>query len=78
MDKDFVNLVADILGIDPSSLERESTAESIPEWDSLTHWSVVGKLEEVYNIEFTMDEATEFENLGDIYDTLQRKLGSRY
>lgn len=74
MNKDFINLVAEILKIDPSCLKRQSTTESIPQWDSLTHWTVIGKLEEVYNVEFTMDEATELENLGDLYDTLQKKL----
>jgi len=74
MDQYFLSLVADVLKIDPGCLNGDSTAESIPEWDSLTHWTVIGRLEEVYGIEFTLDEATEFENLGDIYDTLLQKL----
>lgn len=74
MDDKFLKIVSDVLNINPGSLKRDSTAESIPEWDSLTHWTVIGQLEESYGIEFTMDEATEFKNLGDIYDTLKRKL----
>lgn len=74
MDQYFLSLVADVLKIDPDCLKRESTAESISEWDSLTHWMVISRLEEVYGIEFTLDESTEFENLGDIYDTLQQKM----
>lgn len=74
MDEKFRSIVAGILKIDPSRLDRGSTSESIPEWDSLTHWMVIGSLEDTYNIEFTMDEATEFNNLGDIYDTLMSKL----
>ncbi|NJD02111.1 MAG: acyl carrier protein [Ruminiclostridium sp.] len=73
MDQYFLSLVADVLKIDPGCLKRESTAESIPEWDSITHWTVISRLEEVYGIEFTLDEATEFKNLGDIYNTLLQK-----
>lgn len=74
MDEQFINLVADVMKADPGCLKRESTADSVPEWDSLIHWTVIGRLEEAYGVEFTMDEATEFINLGDIYDTLLRKL----
>ncbi len=77
MNEQFLKLVADVLKIEPGCLVRESTAESVPEWDSLTHWMVIGKLEEAYGIEFTLDEATEFKNLGDIYDTLMQKLNGK-
>lgn len=77
MNEYFLSLVADTLNIDPRCLNEDSTAESIPEWDSLTHWTVIGKVEEVYKIEFTLDEATEFKNLGDIYNTLLQKLADK-
>ena len=74
MDKEFLDIVAGILKVDSGLLEKNSTPESVPEWDSLIHWTVIGELEEMYHIEFTMDEATGFKNLGDIYRTLQCKL----
>lgn len=73
MDKEFVNIVAGLLKIDHGLLREDSTAAEIPEWDSLSHWLVIGELEERYGIEFTMDEAIEFRNLGDIYDTVKKK-----
>lgn len=74
MDKEFVTLVAGLLKIDDDQLKEESTAVTIPEWDSLSHWLIIGELEEKYGVEFTMDEAIEFKNLGDIYNTIQKKL----
>lgn len=74
MDKNFTDLVARVLNIDSSLLKEDSTADTVPGWDSLTHWAVISELEDAYGIEFTMDEATEFKNLGDIYATLTRKL----
>lgn len=73
MDSEFVGFVADILKIDPSGLKAESTAAEVPEWDSLNHWVIIGKLEEKYGIEFTMDEAIDFTNLGDIYGLIMKK-----
>jgi len=74
MDKEFVEMVAGLLKIDPGLLKEDSTAAEIPEWDSLSHWLVIGELEEKYGVEFTMDEAIEFKNLGDIYQTIKKKL----
>mgnify|MGYP001069263201 CR=1 FL=1 len=74
MDKKFLDIVAGILKTDPQNLKEDSTAETVPEWDSLNHWAVIGELENIYGIEFTMDEATEFKNLGHIYETLMKKI----
>lgn len=74
MDRDFVNLISELLKVSPVLLKEDSTIASIPEWDSLSHWLIIGELEEKYSIEFTLDEATGFKNLGEIYKTLMNKL----
>ncbi len=73
MDNEFVKMVAGLLKIDPGLLREDSTASEIPEWDSLSHWLVIGELEDKYGVEFSMDEAIEFRNLGDIYNTIKKK-----
>lgn len=73
MDEKFINIVSGVLKIDKSKLTENSTAQTITEWDSLSHWAVIGELEDCYGVEFTMDEATGFKNLGDIYRTLKAK-----
>ncbi len=74
MDEKFIGIVTGILNINPELLNENSTADTIPEWDSLSHWAVIGELEDVYGVEFTIDEATGFKNLADIYNTLMKKL----
>lgn len=74
MDKGFTNTVAKVLKISPELLKEDSTADSIPQWDSLNHWIVIGELEQKYNVELTMDEAVGFKNLNDIYETIMKKL----
>lgn len=77
MEQQFLRLVAGVLNINPGLLKEASTAQDIPEWDSLNHWAVIGEIEDSYGVEFTMDEATEFKNLGEIYETLQQKLAAK-
>jgi acyl carrier protein len=74
MDEKFIKIVADIIKVSPDKLTEDSTADTVPEWDSLNHWAVIEELENVYGIEFTIDEAIDFRNLGEIYETLQKKL----
>jgi acyl carrier protein len=74
MDEKFVNLIASALGIPADDLKYESTIETVPQWTSLSHWEIIEAIEEQYGIELTMDEATEFKNLGELYEILQRKL----
>jgi acyl carrier protein len=76
MDDEFVNLVAAALGIPEVDLQYDSTTETVPEWTSLSHWEIIEALEEAYGIELTMDEATEFRNLGELYEIVRRKLSS--
>lgn len=75
MDNEFMMLIAESLKTDVANLSEDSTAETVPEWDSLSHWTVITRLEDRYNVEFTMEEAIEFKNLGDIYITIMSKLG---
>ncbi|KUO66288.1 MAG: hypothetical protein APF84_17815 [Gracilibacter sp. BRH_c7a] len=74
MDNKFVEIVANVLKVDPKILDENSTADTTPGWDSLMHWAVISDLEDIYGVEFTMDEATSFKNLGDIYNTLVKQM----
>ena len=74
MDEKFKNIIAEILKISPENLNKASTPTTLPQWDSLTHWALIGELEDNYEIEFTIDEATAFKNLGDIYNSIINKL----
>ena len=73
MDSIFIETVAKALKINPGKLKEDSGVDSIPEWDSLTHWSIIGSLENRYGVEFTMDEVIGLRNLRDIYDKLMEK-----
>ncbi len=74
MDEKFVNLIASTLKISSDEIKDDSTTETVPQWTSLSHWEIIAAIEGKYGIEFTMDEATEFKNLGELYEILQRKL----
>lgn len=76
MDKKFVDMIAAALNIPAEDLEYDSTTETVPQWTSLSHWEIIDMIERQYGVELTMDEATEFRNLGELYEILMRKLSA--
>lgn len=50
-----------------------TTAKDIKGWDSLTHMTVIAELEEHFNIQFTFDEVSDFNCIGDILNIIQQK-----
>lgn len=50
------------------------TAKDIPGWDSLTHMTLINAIEQTFEIIFTFDEVTQFQNINDIVKLIDRKL----
>jgi|LauGreDrversion4_2_1035121.scaffolds.fasta_scaffold1439994_2 acyl carrier protein len=52
----------------------ESTmAKDIHGWDSLTHMTVIAELEEYFHVQFTFDEVSDFNCIGDIMQVISKK-----
>lgn len=51
------------------------TANDIEDWDSLTHLQLISEIESVYNIKFTMGEIQGFANIGELINTIMKKVG---
>lgn len=48
------------------SLMPESSADDIPEWDSLAHIQIIFAIEEEFNIKFSNRELENLSNVGDL------------
>ncbi|MDT8441704.1 MAG: acyl carrier protein [Desulfuromonadales bacterium] len=55
-------------------LSREMTADDVDGWDSLSHVNLIVTIEARFNIKFTQKELLTFKNVGDLLDSIQRKL----
>lgn len=65
--------VGNILGVDPKSLDEQSNASNVPQWDSLRHIEVIFAVESAYQVRFTMPEIAGLRNLGDMRHLLVSK-----
>ena len=62
------------LELDNLVLTDETTADDVEEWDSLSHVQLVAAMEEAFGIEFKSREILSWENVGDLIDSIQKKV----
>lgn len=68
------DLFKDILENDELVIERETTANDVAEWDSLTHIQLIVAIEKHFKIRFTSSEINKFKNVGEMCDAIQQKV----
>lgn len=56
---------------------RTSTANDIDGWDSLSHTNLIVAVENSFGIRFTQKELLTFKNVGDLLDSIDRKIADR-
>ena len=62
------------LEVDDLVLTDETTADDVEEWDSLSHVQLVAAMEEAFGIEFKSREILSWENIGDLIDSIEKKI----
>ena len=60
----------------PDLLIRDNlTASEVKGWDSFTHVTIMDAIEKQFKIKFSLGELDQLTNVGDILDTVAKKLG---
>lgn len=55
-------------------ISRDTVAEDIEDWDSLTHMQLIIEIEKRYGIKFTTAEIKKAANVGEFIDIIKEKL----
>ena len=66
----------DIFDDDSIELKRETNANSIEDWDSLSHIRLIAAIEKHFNIKFNFRELQDLDDVGDMIDLISKKLGA--
>ena len=70
-----LNIVfADILKIKDILLKKETTASDIESWDSISNILLIDSIETHFNINFSLMEIQSFNNVGDICESISKKV----
>lgn len=64
---------SEILEDDNISISEETSPETLEEWDSFAHIQIVLALEKAFGIKFSSKEVFEWQNVGDILNSIAQK-----
>jgi acyl carrier protein len=68
------NVMADILNLDPNSIDESTAQDGTASWDSLSHINLIVALEQEFQVSFDISEIESMLSFSDILDTLGKKL----
>ena len=64
----------DIFEDDELSITAESNADTVEDWDSLAHVTLIFAIEQEFEIKFALGELEAMKNVGSIVELMQKKL----
>lgn len=67
------DIFVDIMDLDEVNLTETTCADDIEEWDSLTQIQLVVAIEKAFGIKFTSKEISNWQNVGEMVDTILSK-----
>jgi acyl carrier protein len=68
------NIFRDILDEESLNLTRDTTANDVDGWDSLTHIQLIVAIEKHFKVKFSSKEILSWRNVGELLDSLQDKV----
>jgi acyl carrier protein len=68
------DILADVVDDDALQLTEATTADTVPDWDSINHVKLLIGLESELGFRFESDEVSGLQNVGALIDVIQKKL----
>lgn len=65
----------DIFDDESLIVTEETVAADVEDWDSFAQMQIVMGIESMFGIKFSTDEVTEFKNVGDVLNAIDRHIG---
>lgn len=76
MDK-LTSIVRMVFEDDDILIDRQTTANDVDGWDSLSHINLIVAVEGAFAIRFAQKELLTFKNVGDLLDCIEVKLAGK-
>ena len=71
--EEFLNILCKVLGCPQGSLTLEDTPQSVEQWDSIGHLSVISVLHETFKISGDKRDLRSFQSIGELVDRLKSR-----
>jgi acyl carrier protein len=71
--KTFNELVVEVLHILEADIRDDLSSTDVPDWDSMNYLIFISKLEENFEMSFSMDEVLQVKNIGDLRKLVEER-----
>ncbi|MCI9545828.1 MAG: acyl carrier protein [Lachnospiraceae bacterium] len=63
----------DVFELDVVEVTEETNSDDIEEWSSLSHITLIGEVEQAFDMKFTMQEMLEIKSVSEMLDIIERE-----
>jgi len=70
----MTEIFRDLFDDDAIELRRDTTADDIEDWDSVTHVELLVEIERAFGIRFNTGEVAGLENVGEMVDLIEKRV----
>jgi len=74
MTKELIELFAEALEVEPSSLTADTQIADVAEWNSLAWLTIMSMVDENYNVQLSATEIRSFKAVGEIINNIKGKV----
>ncbi len=71
--KELRPIFLDVFSMDEIEITEDLNADMVDRWDSLTHLTLISKVEESFQIKFKLKELIAMKNVGDMIGLIETK-----
>ena len=64
----------DVFDDEEITVNDETTADDIEDWDSLSHIQMIVAIEKTFKLKFNSREVMKWDNVGEMVDTIMKKI----
>jgi len=72
LDPRLVNAISEVFDVPGEDVRPESSSETLPEWDSISHLKLILHLEETFQVRFPTSQIPKLVSVGLIQEELNR------
>ena len=72
MSEKLYRIIANVLNVELSRINGETSPESLEEWDSFNFYVLLDEIENEFKIKFDLDETLDIKKIGDFKKILEK------
>jgi acyl carrier protein len=70
-------IIGQVVGNDEITINRDTTAEDVPGWDSFSHNNIIVGAEMEFGVKFNTAEMEDLKNVGDFVALIEKRLAKK-